>query len=594
MAITVVKTPAGHKIIDQPIDATITNSGGDALVTFPYHGLGTGDHVYITSDIDDYAGFWYVTAIDTDTFKISEYAGADFVEHFQDQDIEYYTTEDHDWSAIFLPIIYKLSNDKWPVNTVDDTTSISSIANDGGYLEVQTGSDIKVGIKALDYVKISGAANDSANGVWQVVEVIADDNIVIDMAYPASGITGATIQYYYNNYQVKVKVFAGLHSGHPWVDKKPMEELAELSFTPDEDNIAMFSISDYIKGKIEIKNNPTLFSMPLDLDAFTGFYISVAEAYDTSDGYTIATDESDFEADTFEGYAVAGKLPFKNIYAGDYADYVYVDGAAANWLTANERLLAVEDKYFDISFIKNVLGSITVYVDKYVSDYLTTTETTVYPDHGIGVYRIPIEADASYDSFCVRVVRDPDAVPFTPAVMDPIEDWTNLDTGDPAWILNGTVPEADTSGLGLDVTSDKWHTDYAFEEGRTYSFAYQFQSNVLKFFHIDIVDVGGTSIISKTISFFGTEIGTYTFIAPAGAVGISIWLFQSLSCGSGSGNCLGKIESFVNQTESIPALGAATITEEICIDILESCDAVNGFTPTDIRLLEDGSYRILE
>jgi len=37
MAVTVVKTPTGHKIIDQAIAGTIIDSLGDALVNFPYH-----------------------------------------------------------------------------------------------------------------------------------------------------------------------------------------------------------------------------------------------------------------------------------------------------------------------------------------------------------------------------------------------------------------------------------------------------------------------------------------------------------------------------------------------------------------------------
>jgi hypothetical protein len=36
------------------------------------------------------------------------------------------------------------------------------------------------------------------------------------------------------------------------------------------------------------------------------------------------------------------------------------------------------------------------------------------------------------------------------------------------------------------------------------------------------------------------------------------------------------------------------MTEEICIDILDVCEIEGGFTPEDVRLLEDGDYRLLE
>src|SRR5688500_17132324 len=115
--VTVVKTPQGHKIIDQAIAADIINSSGDALVVFPYHALTTGSFVYITSDIDEYSGFFEVTVIDYQSFKISE--GSEFVEFYQELEIEYYQTQPHDWSSIFLPIVYKASNDRWPINSVE-------------------------------------------------------------------------------------------------------------------------------------------------------------------------------------------------------------------------------------------------------------------------------------------------------------------------------------------------------------------------------------------------------------------------------------------------------------------------------------------
>ena len=47
-------------------------------------------------------------------------------------------------------------------------------------------------------------------------------------------------------------------------EKKPFEEMAELSLTPDENGEVMFSIADYIKSKVAIKNNLTLFSLAFE------------------------------------------------------------------------------------------------------------------------------------------------------------------------------------------------------------------------------------------------------------------------------------------------------------------------------------------
>jgi hypothetical protein len=588
--VTVVKNPLGHKIIDQAISAAITNASGDALITLASHGLSDGDHVYITSDLDEYNGFWYVTEIDVNTFKISEYDGAAFVEYYQEADITYYKTNDHVWSSVFLPIVYKIKSDLWPVNTVDTSTTISVTSDDNGYLNIITAGAIKAGLQAYDYVKISNAADPNINGVWQIVEATSTSNITIDAAYTSIYLVGATVQFYYNNYHVKVKVYAGLPASHPWEDKKPMEEMAELSLTPDADNVAMFSISHYINGKTEIKNNPTLFSMPLNLDAFTGYYIAVAESYDGSDGYTVTTETSAFVDDTFEGYAVAGKLPFKNMYAGDYADYVYTDGSPAMWLTAMTRLLAVEDKYFDISFIKNWDGGFVARIDKYLNGDLNNSEYLEFTDHGHGVYRIPITADAVYNAFCVTIRTLGEATGIT---LPALSEWATRST-DPDLIdwTDGAAPTVSlTGGFATPTFSEYTVVDYDFIDGGVYTLTINYTQSAsggsTSNFRVVVMDDAFTIIDQDTDTFIsdGTHDAVLSFTATAASTKVGVRLGVNLQSSA---------TVVINSITATVTLTDITFTEEICIDMLESCDAATGFTPTDIRLLEDGSYRILE
>lgn len=596
--VTVVTRPQGHKIIDQSIEATITESyGGDAIVTFPYHGLGDGDYVYITSDIDEYNGFWYVTAIDTNTFKISEGATTDFVEYYQDADIEYYQTQEHDWSSIFLPIVYKCQNDRWPTNTVDSATLILINADDNGFTELTTLGSIKANINALEFLKISNATSPEANGVWQIVEVVLSNVYVINLPYELSGnLIGATVQYYYNNYQVKVKIFSGLPPLHPWYDKKPYAEVAELSLTPDENNQVMFSISDYIKMKVAIRNNLTLYSLPLNLDAFTGFYISTAESYDDSDNYSLTTTESSFEIDTFEGYAIAGKLPFKNIYSGDYADYILTSGSPARWLTNHARLLAVEGYFFDISFIKNIRGDFQIIIDKYVGDY-AITETIDYVDQGIGVYRIPITPDANYDSFCVRAYTPgvPGSSGVPPTTLEPLADWENESFG---WVT-GANPTISVNGNG--GQSNYLVGEIATTAGYSYEFSTELDIGVTgsstptseitwalldgSFNEID------TAVFNYTTA--GVKSETFTLDSPTAAVYLGVKVtnntpFDTKNYTINEGTYNAPAEP---PDDSIPA---QTLTGEICIDILETCESIEQFTQTARRLLEDGEYRLLE
>jgi hypothetical protein len=588
--VTVVKNPQGHKLIDQAIAAAVTNSGGDALITFPYHGMGTGDHVYIDSDIDEYNGFWYVTSIDYQSFKISEYGTADFVPYYQDADIEYYQTNEHEWSSVFLPIVYKISNDRWPVNSVDTARTVSFSSSDNGYLDLTTVGAIKSGIQVYDYVKVSNSPDPDKNGVWQVVEVISDSHIVIDATESGMNLAGATVQFYYNSYQVKVKIYAGLPAGHPWQAHKPYEEMAELSLTPDADNLVMFSISDYLRGKVAIKNNTTLFSLPLNLDAFTGFYISVAEQYDDSDGYAVTTVESSYTDDSFEGYAVTGKLPFKNIYAGDYAAYVYTDGAPANWLTGLTRLLAVEDKYFDISFIKNWDGGFVARVDKYIDGAVNDSEDLVFTDQGHGVYRIPITPNASYDSFCVTIRTLGEATGIT---LPALTEWATRST-DPALIdwTDGAAPAVSLmGGFATPTFSEYTVVDYDFIDGGVYTLTINYTQSAsggsTSNFRVVVMDDAFTIIDQDTDTFIsdGTHDAVLSFTATAASTKVGVRLGVNLQSSA---------TVVINSITGTVTLTDVTFTEEICIDILESCDAATGFIPTDIRLLEDGTYRILE
>ena len=87
-----------------------------------------------------------------------------------------------------------------------------------------------------------------------------------------------------------------------------------------------------------------------------GFISRRVKAMTKAMAIRLGTVEPSFTTDEFEGYAIAGKLPFKNVYSGDYADYVDTEDSPALWLTNADRLLAVEGLYFDISFIKNIAG----------------------------------------------------------------------------------------------------------------------------------------------------------------------------------------------------------------------------------------------
>lgn len=467
----VISRPTGHKLIDQAISAVAIDSapfdlGNSVLINFTGHGLSDGDFVYLESDIDEYNGFWEVEVFNVNAFYLTD--GAHRVEFYQEIDVDYYQTQEHDWSSIFLPIVYKVSNQFWPINFVDAERTVLSAADDNGFTDMSLSGALRGSVNTLEFVKIVGASDEDLNGVWQIVEVISTSHVVINLPYDAdNSFSGATVQYYYNNFQQKVKIYAGLPDDHPWEPKKPFEEVAELSLTPDENNEVMFSVSDYIQSKVKIENNLTLYSLPLNLDAFTGFYIQTGVTYDQSDNYSLYTTTPSYLTDTFVGYAIAGKLPFKNVYAGDYADYVYTSGSPAQWLTNRARLLGVEGYFFDVSFIKNIVGAFYIVVKKYLTTDYYLEETLEFENLGIGVYRVPLTLDANYSAWCIQAFQ----TGFTPEVMDALNLW--LEDGSGYEWTDTTTPQ---TFLINNFDSENKYTDYGFEAGQGYIFSFEFQT----------------------------------------------------------------------------------------------------------------------
>jgi hypothetical protein len=80
----------GFYIIQGDISATVSNSGGDALLTKSAHGLSTGAYIGV-KDTRVYMGIWYVEVITANTFKLRKRAGAAFKTYSVAETVTYYT-----------------------------------------------------------------------------------------------------------------------------------------------------------------------------------------------------------------------------------------------------------------------------------------------------------------------------------------------------------------------------------------------------------------------------------------------------------------------------------------------------------------------
>lgn len=351
MAVVIEKRPIGV-VLGSAVPATINSDYSSAFATVnkTAHGLTDGMYVYIISNVQSYNGFWRIDVRNSGEFLL---INNPYVEWIKDADITYYAqTSTHGWSCAHLPIVYELSNTRFPTNSVDTVRTINSIQNDNGLLNVNLSGSLGT-FEDLAFVKISNAPNSDFNGIWQVLDKLATNDVTLNLDYtstPASGIVGASIQLYYSNYNFVVEVWAGINASHEWADQKPYELAATLELIPDENNRTKFSINEILKAYVETKNNLLLDSLPNNIDAWTGFYIKVGEQYDTSNGYTITTFEGALAQDSFEGYAANAKLPFKNVQSGYLSEYVMPNNAG-KFLTLFTSLVLFEGCYQDVSFI---------------------------------------------------------------------------------------------------------------------------------------------------------------------------------------------------------------------------------------------------
>ena len=475
MAVTIEKRPIGV-ILGTGVTASINQDYGTlyATVNKTSHGLADGEYVYIQSNVENYNGFWKIDVTNANEFILIDNP---YVEFIVAADITYYPqVTTHGWSCAHLPIVYELSNTKFPTNSVDTARTISSISDDNGYVNCNLSGSLGT-FEDLAFIKISNASNSDYDGVYQIIDKLATNDVTLNLAYSsitASGLVGATIQLYYSNYNIVVQVYAGLNASHYWQDQKPYELAATLELIPDSTNRVKFSINEVLKAYIETSNNLLQPTLPNDLDQFTQFYISVTEQYDTSNGYTVTSYEGGFASDqsAFEGYAVNAMLPFKNIYSGYLSEYVMTN-TTAKFLTLFSvpiMFVGCTDAY-DISFINPYDSAYTLMLKEqyYTNDVLQQTFNTHVSGGDEGVIRFFLEnAFCAYDTvLCsLNVTGVPDLVngEFTSSG----DNWANSGSGE-TWAYSAGDIVVEVTGV---QSSKRWEQDYDFIKGVTYSVSF--------------------------------------------------------------------------------------------------------------------------
>jgi hypothetical protein len=180
------------------------------------------------------------------------------------------------WSAAHLPLVYKISNTKFPTNSEDTIDSYTEVLNRNGFARFNLAGSAYENYIVGEKVKVTGSVY---SGIYEVKEVVAGEYITLNISYSETS-TGA-IQRYYENYSVLVKLYAGIPPEHPLQATDPMSYVGTFAIAPNLSNVSIIDVADLVKQKINQNNDINGTGRPNDLNAWTSFYIEYAETYDT-------------------------------------------------------------------------------------------------------------------------------------------------------------------------------------------------------------------------------------------------------------------------------------------------------------------------
>jgi hypothetical protein len=479
------------------------------------------------------------------------------------------------WSCVHLPIVYELTSNKYPNNTSDPSSGVSSYNSNNGYLRVDLGG---IGtINELDFIKISAPNRPEFDGVHQVLQVESGNVYTLDISYTSGTIdwTGSSFTKYYPNYHAVIKVYAGLVPEHPLQSDKPIELAAELKIVPDANGVCLFSIHEILRAYVETKN--TRVDVPPigdvdpfnDIDFFTYFYIEYAESYDESNAYTIVTFQSSFTQDSFTGIAVNASLAFRNsngTFLTDYMNNKFLTLFAIPVLFACSQ--DTPNCFQDISFIIQDFDNKKLKQEYYSKGVKITQTLTDIEDDGEGLYRAPLtESDCIYDRVDVSVLGD--------AVN--VQNFTNFEAGT-SWVANESDnPEVTLSAstIGLPSGSKTMATPVLVRVGQSVSIPYKLvlsdaSPTGWQFpFLLMLLDENGSVINGTQLSISGiTAEGTYTGVYTATAtrqaayLGILASLIMTAPVG-------GVSATYTIENSDSPSL--VPLTETITFDVECGC-----------------------
>lgn len=293
------------------------------------------------------------------------------------------------WNSATLPIQYTFGNDKFPENTLDDVDSFGSVSDNNGYAQINliTGYEVYV---AKEWIYVEGWSN-YEDGPYQIKSVSGSD-ITLFISY--NGDDTGTVQRYYNNYTLLIRVYSGLPAGHVLEPEKPTVLVTTLEQVPFSNNVDT-DISGAVRTKVSTENLINEFNS-VDWNLFTSFYVEVAERYDAVVDGEVVNFTSDFVSDIGDIlFASHGVNQFQSSNGGNMYQYVSRP-FGGDFITDFEEPVMFSGRYYDISILSDDLPASVLEVKELdINGVLINTFDIdlSYLDEDSGVYRFPLSVD---------------------------------------------------------------------------------------------------------------------------------------------------------------------------------------------------------
>lgn len=324
------------------------------------------------------------------------------------------------WVAGQLPIRYQLANTKWPVNTEDTEDFFHTVAQNGGYAQLELAGTYETYVNK-EYVKITDSTLEQYNGVWQITQIVDSQTIVINA--PFVGAANGTVQRYYNNYHIQVRVYTGIPPGHYLESQRPMALRTTLKFRPDADNTVEADIGSVVRADLTPINCKLCDILEAgqkignDWYNWTAFYIAYAESYDVSNGSTVSTFTSAFTNSTSGGsinyqYASNSSKQFQDFTGWSMGEYVLADYntlLASKFLSTWAKPTLFDGEIFDLQILSQYDSTdfganekLIARVTERDSAGATVATTDIdFPAHDAGYYRIAL-SEHSFTATCTE------------------------------------------------------------------------------------------------------------------------------------------------------------------------------------------------